>query len=54
MTDEIFDKQKIMDKLSKLLAMQGKGAVNLNEIEIANKFMKKLMQKYNIDINEVE
>lgn len=48
------EKQKIMDKLQKLLAAQGEGAVNPNEIATANKVMKKLMEKYDIEMHQLE
>lgn len=47
-------KERILEKVSKLLAAQGDGAVNAKEIAVANKLMKKLMDKYDISINQIQ
>jgi len=47
-------KEAIMERLQKLIAMQGEGAVNANEMATANKLMKKLMQKYDIEMHQLE
>lgn len=47
-------KEKVMETLQKLISAQGDGSVNINEIETANKLMKKLMLKYDIEEHQIE
>jgi hypothetical protein len=48
------EKEKVLEKLSKLMAAQGDGAVNENEINAASKIMQKLMDKYGIKLEEIQ
>lgn len=48
------ERQKILNKMEKLLAHTGDGAVNVNEIAIANKLLKKLADDYGVSIEEIK
>lgn len=47
------ERAKVLDKLAKLLAHTGVGAVNINEIEIANRKIKELTDEYGISLDEL-
>ncbi len=47
------ERAKVLDKLAKLLAHTGDGAVNVNEMEIANRKIKELTDEYGISLDEL-
>ncbi len=47
------ERVKVLDKLAKLLAHVGDGAVNVNEMEIANQKIKELTDRYGISLDEL-
>lgn len=48
------EKEKVLEKIQKLLDAQGDGAVNETEIANANLLMKKLLAKYDIEIGMLD
>jgi len=48
---EVIDKEKILEKMQKLIALQS--SPNQNEAELSAIMLKKMMTKYSIDINEI-
>ena len=51
------EREEVLSKIEKLMPhtkMGKNGAVNVNEMAIANKLIKKLMDKYDITINEIK
>jgi hypothetical protein len=48
-----YERQAILDRIEKLFAHTGVGAVNINEMTVANKLMKELMEKYDVSIDEI-
>lgn len=47
------ERGKVLEKLAKLFAHTGDGAVNVNEMEIANRKIKELTDEYGISLEEI-
>jgi len=48
------DRKMVLTKLEKLMSHTSDGGVNINEIAVANKKMKELMDKYGISLSEIK